>query len=46
MTADITCIFMLFVVPAEWFALSWNMAVPEVRANRVAHVREMLAQAR
>ena len=30
---------------SEWFALSWNMAVPEVRANRIAHVREMLAQA-
>ena len=30
---------------SDWFALSWNMAVPEVRANRIAHVREMLTQA-
>ena len=29
---------------SEWFALSWNMAVPEVRANRIAHIRELLKQ--
>lgn len=29
---------------SEWFALSWNMAVPEVRANRIAHVREVRRQ--
>ena len=27
---------------SEWFALSWNMAVAEVREQRLAHVREML----
>ena len=27
---------------SEWFALSWNMAVAEVRGQRLAHVREML----
>ena len=27
---------------SEWFALSWNMAVSEVREQRLAHVREML----
>lgn len=25
----------------EWFALSWNMAVPEVRENRLQHLREI-----
>ena len=25
----------------EWFALSWNMAVPEVRENRLQHFREI-----
>ena len=26
---------------SEWFALSWNLAVPEVRENRYAHVKEI-----
>ena len=26
---------------SEWFALSWNMAVPEVREHRFAHVEEV-----
>ena len=26
---------------SEWFALSWNMAVPEVREHRYAHVAEV-----
>lgn len=26
---------------AEWFALSWNMAVPEVRRHRLAHMAEV-----
>jgi len=26
---------------SEWFALSWNMAVPEVREHRLAHVEEV-----
>ncbi|MEW6752527.1 MAG: hypothetical protein AB1505_16295 [Candidatus Latescibacterota bacterium] len=26
---------------AEWFALSWNMAVPEVREHRLAHIAEI-----
>jgi hypothetical protein len=26
---------------ADWFALSWNMAVPEVRENRFRHLREL-----
>ena len=25
----------------QWFALSWNMAVPEVRENRLQHLREI-----
>ena len=25
----------------EWFALSWNMAIPEVRENRFQHLREL-----
>ena len=25
----------------EWFALSWNMAIPEVRENRLQHLREL-----
>ena len=27
--------------PSDWFALSWNMAVPEVRRHRFEHVREL-----
>ena len=26
---------------SEWFALSWNFAVPEVREHRLAHVEEL-----
>jgi len=26
---------------AEWFALSWNMAIPQVRENRLQHLREI-----
>ena len=26
---------------SEWFALSWNFAVPEVREHRYAHIREI-----
>jgi hypothetical protein len=26
---------------AEWFALSWNLAVPEVREHRLAHIGEV-----
>ena len=26
---------------SEWFALSWNFAVPEVRAHRYAHIKEI-----
>lgn len=26
---------------SEWFALSWNMATPEVREHRYAHIREI-----
>ena len=26
---------------SEWFALSWNMAVPEVRQHRLAHIEEV-----
>ena len=26
---------------SDWFALSWNMAVPEVREHRFAHVKEL-----
>tara|TARA_Y100000588_G_scaffold287299_1_gene305407 strand:+ start:3355 stop:4884 length:1530 start_codon:yes stop_codon:yes gene_type:complete len=26
---------------SEWFALSWDMSVPEVRENRLTHVREV-----
>ncbi len=26
---------------SEWFALSWNMAVPEVREHRLAHIEEV-----
>jgi hypothetical protein len=26
---------------AEWFALSWNFAVPEVREHRYAHIKEL-----
>ena len=25
----------------EWFALSWNMAIPQVRENRFQHLREV-----
>ncbi|MBT5872725.1 MAG: family 10 glycosylhydrolase [Candidatus Latescibacteria bacterium] len=26
---------------SEWFALSWNLAIPEVRQHRLAHVAEL-----
>lgn len=26
---------------AEWFALSWDMSVPEVKEHRLAHIREV-----
>lgn len=26
---------------SEWFALSWNLAIPEVRQHRLAHVTEL-----
>ncbi len=26
---------------SEWFALSWDMSVPEVREHRLAHIREV-----
>ncbi len=26
---------------SEWYAASWNMAVPEVRENRLTHIREV-----
>ncbi len=29
----------------KWFALSWNMAVPEVREHRFKYIQEALAQA-
>jgi hypothetical protein len=29
---------------AEWFALSWNLAVPEVREHRLAHIREICSR--